>query len=81
MSAHDARLADSLDALTSTIGCLITELRMQRAQVSRLSAALGIEIEDREESDRAHGLRLVEHEREINRLKIPAKEARSQDAE
>lgn len=69
MSNRDDRLADSLDALTASIGHLVTESRIQRTQLQRVSAALGIEIEDREELGKAHGLKLVQHEREINRLK------------
>lgn len=70
MSDRDDRLADSLDGLTRSIACLITESRLTRASVSRLRADLGLEIEDRETVDRQQGLKLVEHEREINRLKI-----------
>lgn len=49
---------------------ILTELRYQRATLSRIRAELGIEVEDRAAGDEGLGLRVLEHEREINRLKL-----------
>lgn len=49
---------------------VLTELRYQRAVQAKISARLGIEVEDREREDDALGVRVLEHEREINRLKL-----------
>lgn len=66
------RLADSLDALTETLGHVLTEQRLQRATLARIGAHLSIEIEDRIEGDSQLGKVQVEHERKINHLALVA---------
>lgn len=63
-------IADSQNAILEVLGHILTELRAQRITQNRICAKLELETEDRELGDNALGLRIVEHEREINRLKI-----------
>lgn len=63
-------IAEGQHALLDVQAHILTELRAQRVTLARICAKLEIEIEDRSEADDRLGARMVEHEREINRLKL-----------
>lgn len=63
-------LADGQAAILDVLGHIVHEQRAQRLTLQRICAKLEIEIEDRAAGDHKIGETLVNHEREINRLKL-----------
>lgn len=63
-------LADGQAAVLDVLGHILHEQRAQRLTLQRICAKLEIEIEDRAAGDSKLGEKVVEHEREINRLRL-----------
>jgi hypothetical protein len=59
------RLADVLENLTAAIGSMVTEQKLQRVMLARISARLAIEVDDRIEADSQLGRVQVEHSRKL----------------
>jgi hypothetical protein len=59
------RLAEALEANAEVQGHILTELRLQRATLARISARLALEVDDRIEGDGQLGKVQVEHARKL----------------
>lgn len=60
------RLADALEANTEVQGHILTELRLIRASMAKVSARLAIETDDRIEADNQLGKVQGEHGRKLS---------------